>query len=91
VNGDTLRAGTYSLWAIPGPKEWTIIFSSASPTFHLRYPPANDALRVRATPRTGEHMETLAFYFPVVDGDSAQLVLQWGRTVVPLNVHALRP
>jgi hypothetical protein len=29
-------------------------------------------------------METLAFYFPVVDGRRATLVLHWGTVVVPL-------
>ena len=28
-------------------------------------------------------METLTFYFPVVDGKHAELVLHWGTTVVP--------
>ena len=39
----------------------------------------------RPTPRTGSHMETLAFYFPVVDGRKAELVLHWGTVVVPLR------
>ena len=32
-------------------------------------------------------METLAFYFPVVDGKKAELVLHWGTTVVPLAIE----
>jgi hypothetical protein len=32
-------------------------------------------------------METLAFYFPVVDGRTAELVLHWGRVVVPMTVE----
>jgi hypothetical protein len=32
-------------------------------------------------------METLAFYFPVVDGRTAELVLHWGTTVVPLKIE----
>ena len=38
------------------------------------------------TPKTGSHMETLAFYFPVVDGRHAELVLHWGTVVVPLTI-----
>jgi hypothetical protein len=32
-------------------------------------------------------METLAFYFPVVDGLKAQLNLHWGEVVVPLQLE----
>ena len=87
VNGESLAAGTYSLWAEPNPERWTIIFSKAHPVFHTRYPADQDALRVQATPRQGMPMETLAFYFPVVDGNHAELVLHWGTVVVPLQLE----
>lgn len=86
VNGEALPAGTYSLWAEPNAERWTIIFSKAHPVFHTRYPADQDALRVQATPRQGMAMETLAFYFPVVDGNHAELVLHWGTVVVPLEL-----
>ena len=88
VNGQTLPAGSYSLWAEPQPEKWTIIFSRAHPVFHTPYPAGKDALRVTATARAGGHMETLAFYFPVVDGKKAELVLHWGTVVVPLQLEA---
>lgn len=87
VNGESLPAGTYSVWAEPDSSSWTIIFSNDAPVFHLRYPRGKDVLRVRATPRTGLHMETLAFYFPVVEERHAELVLHWGSTVVPLSIE----
>ncbi|MBA3342247.1 MAG: DUF2911 domain-containing protein [Gemmatimonadaceae bacterium] len=87
VEGLRLAAGRYSVWAIPGRETWTVIFSSAQPVFHLPYPEGRDVLRVRAPARAGDHMETLAFYFPVVDADSAILNLHWGKTVVPLSVR----
>jgi len=43
-------------------------------------------LRVQVVPRQGSHMETLAFYFPVVDGTHAELALHWGTVVVPLSI-----
>ncbi|OFV96526.1 MAG: hypothetical protein A3H94_06875 [Acidobacteria bacterium RIFCSPLOWO2_02_FULL_60_20] len=87
VNGKKLPAGSYSVWANPNPDEWTIIFSRAYPTFHTPYPAGQDALRVAAKPRSGEHRETLSFYFPVVDGKRAELVLHWGTVVVPLELE----
>ena len=87
VNGQTLASGTYSLWAEPQPERWTIIFSRAHPVWHTPYPAGKDALRVSAIPRAGPHMETLAFYFPVVEGKHAELVLHWGTVVVPLQLE----
>ena len=60
VNDATLKAGTYSVWAIPDSARWTIIFSNAAPVFHIPYPEGRDALRITAAPRAGPHMETLA-------------------------------
>jgi hypothetical protein len=90
VNGSALAAGTYSMWAIPGEREWTVIFSSVGVVHHMFYPEGKDALRVTAVPRTGDYQETLGIYFPMVNADSAELVIQWGRTVVPMKLRAMR-
>src|SRR5437764_416635 len=90
VAGQPLAAGKYSIWAIPGPAEWTLIFSKAADVFHIPYPgPAQDALRVTLKPQAGPFMEALAFYFPAADADRALLNLHWGETVVqvPLAVR----
>lgn len=87
VNGQKLAAGSYTIWAIPGADEWTWIFSKAYPVFHIPYPgEAKDALRLSVKPRTASHMETLAFYFAVVDGKKAELVLHWGNVAVPVEI-----
>jgi hypothetical protein len=86
--GGELPAGRYAVWAIPDSVMWTVIFSSAVPVFHLRYRQDKDVLRVRVAPKAGEHMETLGFYFPMVDADSAVLNLHWGKTVVPMKIRS---
>lgn len=88
IAGSKLPAGKYSVWAIPDKATWTIVFSSATPAFHLRYTEGKDVLRIKAKPRDGDHIETLAFYFPMVDADSAELDLHWGKTVVPMSIKA---
>ena len=89
INGKELKAGTYSLWAEPNPKEWIFIFSTVHPIFHTRYPGSGkDALRLKITPREGEHMETMNYYFPVVEGKKAEMVLHWGKVVVPFDIEA---
>ena len=87
VNGQPLAAGAYSIWMIPGEAQWTVIFSSAHPVFHLPYPSGRDVLRVESTPRQGPHMELLTFYFPDVDGLAGELVMHWGTMVVPLRIE----
>lgn len=52
VEGKKLPAGTYSLYAIPGEKEWTFIFNSKTGQWGIKNDgsttedPANDVLRV---------------------------------------------
>lgn len=87
IEGQELPAGKYSVWAEPQPERWTVIFSRDHTVWHTRYPQGRDALRLQVTPRPGDHMETLAFYFPVVAGRKAELVLHWGKTVVPLGIE----
>jgi Protein of unknown function (DUF2911) len=88
VNGQSLAAGAYSLWTIPGEARWTIIFSTAHPVWHLPYPAGRDVLRIESTPREGPHAELLTFAFPAVDGLTGELVMHWGTTVVPIAIEA---
>jgi hypothetical protein len=88
IESQDLAAGTYTVWARPGAEKWTVLINRAHPVFHTRYETVADqnALQLDVTPRTGPHMETLAFYFPVVNGKHAELVLHWGPVVVPLTI-----
>ena len=88
VNDQPLPAGKYSVWAIPRPDNWTLIFSKAGDVYHTPYPgEAQDALRLDVRPEGGPHMEALAFYFPVVEGKEAVLRLHWGEVIVPLAIR----
>ena len=87
VGGQPLAAGKYSIWAIPGPDEWTLIFSRAADVFHIPYPgEARDALRLKVKPQAGPFLESLAFYFPAASADRALLNLHWGETIVQVSL-----
>ena len=88
IEGQDLPAGTYTVWARPGAEKWTIILNRAHPVFHTRYESVadRDLLKLEIAPRAGSHMETLAFYFPVVNGKHAELALHWGTVVVTLGI-----
>ncbi len=86
VDGHPLPAGTYSIWTIPNPDQWTVILSRVWEVYHTPYPEGEDALRLSVTPAQGQHMETLTFHFPAVDGPRAVLALQWGTTVIEIPI-----
>jgi hypothetical protein len=89
IDGHALAAGRYSLWTIPAeaPEQWTVIFNKGLGGWHTNYPgESQDALRLKVTTETGPHMETLTYYFPMVDADSAVLRLQWGTMIVPMKI-----
>jgi hypothetical protein len=88
VNGQPVASGRYAIWAQPQDDAWTVILSRAIEDGVPMYREGQDAVRLSVSPRSGPFMETLAFYFPVVDGTAAELVLHWGRVVVPLQIGA---
>lgn len=93
INGQPLSAGRYSLWTIPAepPKPWTVIFNRGVGGWHTNYPgESQDALRLTVSTDSGPHFETLTYYFPMVDADSALLQLHWGTTIVPMMIRERR-
>ncbi len=87
VNGTEVPAGKYSVWAIPRKDTWSIILNANPEIFHFQKPDsASGAVAIAATPRTGEHVEMLTWSFPVVRGDAMVLQLQWGTTIVPMDI-----
>jgi hypothetical protein len=90
LEGNPLPAGEYTLWLIPRETgRWTVIVSRAAHVFHTPYPgQEHDALRFEVTVETGAHMETLAYYFPLVNRDEAILRIHWGTMIVPLRIKA---
>src|SRR5437867_6989609 len=89
IDGHQLPAGRYSLWTIPEapPKPWTVIFNRGVGGWHTNYPgESQDVLRITVATETGPHIESLTYYFPLVDADSAVLRLQWGTVIVPMKI-----
>jgi hypothetical protein len=88
VEGKPLPAGKYSLYAIPGENEWTIIFNSEIGQWGIKRTgettrdAAKDKLEVTVKPRKAESMaERLAY--EVTDNG---FVLRWENVEVPVSV-----
>ncbi|HEV2864127.1 MAG TPA: DUF2911 domain-containing protein [Pyrinomonadaceae bacterium] len=89
VNGQPLKAGTYSLHTIPGPAEWTIIFNSDPGQWgSFTYDEKKDVLRVKAKPEAAaDTREWLAFEIEPTGEASAQVSIRWERLRVPFTVE----
>jgi Protein of unknown function (DUF2911) len=88
IEGKTLPAGSYSVWAIPDSTQWTLIFNKRAHLFHIgTYAESGDALRLTAKVESLPHVETLTLDFPVVDGRRAVMRIWWGTVAVALNLQ----
>jgi len=87
VNGSTLPAGSYALFAIPQQDEWTWIFSKNHTSWgSFFYDPAEDALRVKAKPEKAEYREVLTFDFIERKDDHATVAMKWEELAVPIDI-----
>jgi hypothetical protein len=89
IQGQPLAAGSYGLHMIPAPspQPWTIVFSHESTAWgSFFYDPAQDALRVEATPEAAPFREWLAYDFVDRRGGRATLALHWEELRVPFEI-----
>ncbi len=88
VEGKPLKAGKYSLYAIPGEKEWTIILNSQTGQWGVKMneetteDPAKDVLRVTVKPQKAKSFQERLTY--TVDKNGFALV--WENLEVPVMV-----
>ena len=88
VEGKALKAGKYSLYAIPGESEWTFIFNSQTGQWGVKMDgsttedPAKDVLRVKAKPQKAKSMQERLAYKVENNG----FVLTWENVEVPVKV-----
>lgn len=83
VEGQSLPAGKYGLYSIPGEDEWTIIFNKTWKTWGTNYNEAEDALRIKVKPgKAKEALEKMTF---TID-KSGKVQLIWSDVLVPFTV-----
>lgn len=87
INGQKLPKGKYSLFTIPNNDEWTIIFNKVwDQPGSANYKEADDALRVKVKPLTGNFTETMTIGVDDVTANSANIVIAWDKTRVPFKL-----
>lgn len=88
LGGKDLKAGTYSLFTIPGEKEWTIIINTELDYWGAySYEEKNDVMRVKASSSTtDEVIEAFSIRFEDLGNNSAVMRLAWDKTLVEVPI-----
>jgi hypothetical protein len=97
IKGQTLRAGTYSFWTIPGEQSWTVIFNSeyrnpwGSRLWGIDYngvanrDPKNDVLTVTVPVAVLQDKEIEQFTISIERmGEEMEIILLWDKTLVAI-------
>ncbi len=89
INGVPVPKGSYSLFSIPGPQEWTLIINKKpSQPGAFQYDQASDLVRVKARPvALAEAVETFTIDINDLRDESATLNLIWEKTRVPAKIE----
>jgi len=87
IEGKPLPAGRYGIHMIPGPDEWTVIFSKNSSAWgSFFYDEGQDALRVTVKPHKHDYREWLTYEFTVRKPEEATAEMQWEELAVPWTI-----
>lgn len=84
LGGKSVKAGTYSLFTIPGNDEWTVILSSDINVWGAySYDEKSDVARVSGKVSQGESLEAFSITFD----DDGNMHMGWGtvRVMVPMG------
>ena len=88
VEGKSLKAGKYSFFAVPGEKEWELIFNSEIPGWGIKkggdanFDPAKNALTVKVKSAKSASMNEALKYVVTEKG----FALQWENLEVPVSI-----
>lgn len=90
IGGQTVPAGTYALYAIPGKSEWTMILSKKTELWGaIGYDQADDQLRFNAeASKTKRHYESFEIGFNEITDSSTEISLSWEKTRVAFKISA---
>ena len=89
INGNKIAAGKYALFAIPTPKEWTVIFNKANKQWGAySYDEKQDLLRFQVKAEESNFTESLSFWFSDLKINSTQLNFCWEKLGFSFRIEA---
>lgn len=80
--GPELAAGSYSLWAIPGPEKWTLIVNKKADVWGTRYDQSQDLARFDLPVRKTSPVEEFTIALTKKSDRSAEVSFAWGTQMV---------
>ncbi len=87
LGDNTVKAGTYSLFTIPGEKEWTVILNSDLDVWGAySYDKSKDVARITVPAGKGDELEAFSIAFKKVD-KGYHMVLGWETTRVEVPFY----
>lgn len=87
IGGQTLKAGEYAIYTIPGEKEWEVIINKGSANWGTEYKQEDDILRVKAPASSlNQSVETFTMQFANVKSNSTDLQIMWDKTLVAVPI-----
>ncbi len=88
IAGKKLPAGEYSLYTLPGEKDWTVIISNEKGAWgSYTYAKEKDAHRFTVKPATAPHEEWMRFSFANLTSSSGDLLLNWEKLQVAIPIE----
>jgi hypothetical protein len=84
IQEQSIKTGTYSLFTIPGEKDWTIILNSDLDYWGAySYQPDHDVARILAQSTKMDHqVEAFTIQFENIGKHQGKMLLAWGNTLV---------
>lgn len=83
----TIKPGTYSLFTIPGEKEWTIIINADTDVWGAyNYNESKDIARIKVPVSSGKEIEAFSIAFQKSD-KGYQMFLAWDTTMITVPLE----
>lgn len=93
IMGNTLKAGTYALYAFPYEKEWEVVFHSNTTHWgdgRAKYNPDEDVFRIKVQPvKIKDFQETFAISFDKITHNGLLMYWDWAftRIIIPVKLN----
>jgi len=88
IEGNSINAGKYSIFTIPGKDQWTIIINNEWKQWGAYdYQPEQDVLRFDVKPGNTDFTELFTISFAEVSNTLGVLSMQWENTMIQMTIE----
>lgn len=85
IDGQTLKAGKYAVFAIPSEKEWTVVFNTDTEQWGAgNYDEKKNVVSTKVATQKNKAVESLSITFQELTTASGHLVIEWAETRVAI-------